>query len=286
VVLTCDSLASGGWTSTPKGGFVKFAQIRETHTAKAGHVSQYELWCGQAPNTVESLITAMQEDVIIPSSISTDDLEAAQMVADQCRSLVVYELDMRDEKARASNMRRDDKEGVAPQVTRFDLRLDEQVSYDGKKVTIVELTGQDGVSQTATVDLGDGKTKRVQYRDLRPLAVGRPCREVTNLDITAGDFVMWKDAGDNTWVGGKVEALAEKSRSVLMHRMQSSSSGLAWLYLWKDDRHIYRQKKQPNGAYAMTENVDVAKIRVSEMLKPTKRLTDALRRRMEDLEII
>ena len=107
-----------------------------------------------------------------------------------------------------------------------------------------------------------------------------------NLDITAGDFVIWKDAGGNTWVGGKVEALAEKSRSVLVHKMQSISSGLAWLYLWKDDRHIYRQKKQPNGAYAMTENVDVAKIRVSEMLKPTKRLTDALRRRMEDLEKI
>ena len=63
-------------------------------------------------------------------------------------------------------------------------------------------------NQTATIDLGDGKTKRVQYRDLRPLAVGRPCREVQNLDVTAGNFVMWKDASDNTWVGGRVEALA------------------------------------------------------------------------------
>ena len=62
--------------------FVKFAQIRETHTTKAGHVSQYELWCGQAPNIVESMIIAMHEDVIIPSSISTNDLEAAQMVED------------------------------------------------------------------------------------------------------------------------------------------------------------------------------------------------------------
>ena len=70
--------------------FVEFAQIRETHTTKAGHVSQYELWCGQAPNTVESLITAMQEDVINPSSISTDDPAAAQMVEDQCRSRVIY----------------------------------------------------------------------------------------------------------------------------------------------------------------------------------------------------
>ena len=107
-----------------------------------------------------------------------------------------------------------------------------------------------------------------------------------NLDVTAGDFVTWKDDGDDTWVGGKVEALTEKIGSVLVHRMQSSSSGLAWLYLWQDDRHIYRQEKQPDGAYAMTENVDVAKIRVSGMLKPTNGLTDALHRRMEDLEII
>jgi hypothetical protein len=199
---------------------------------------------------------------------------------------VMYELKMRDEKARGNNMRRDIKEGVAPQVTRFDLRVDEQVSYDGKKVTIVELTGQEGVAQTATVDLGGGKIKKVQYRDLRPLAVGRPCREVQDLDVAAGDFVMWKDTVDKKWVGGKVEMAAGKDSSVLVHRMQSSSSGLAWLYLWQDDKHIYRQDKQPDGAYAMTEKIELANIRVSGTLKPTNRVTDALRRRMEDLEII
>ena len=158
----------------------------------------YELWCGQAPTTVESLITATQRGVVVPESISSGDLEVAQMVVDQCRSLVIYELEMRDEKARGINMRRDIKEGVAPHVTRFDLRVKEQVSYDGKKVTIVELTGQEGVAQTATVDLGGGKIKKVQYGDVRPLAVGRPCREVQDMDVAAGDFVMWKDADDKT----------------------------------------------------------------------------------------
>ena len=61
-------------------------------------------------------------------------------------------------------------------------------------------------------------------------------------------------------------------------------------YLWQDDKHIYRQEKQPDGAYAMTENVDIANIhaniRVSETLRPTNRVTDTLRRRMEDLEVI
>ena len=66
-------------------------------------------------------------------------------------------MEMRDEKARGNNTRRDIKEGVAPQVAHVDLVVGEQVSYDGKKVMIVELTGQGGVSQTAKVDLGDKK---------------------------------------------------------------------------------------------------------------------------------
>ena len=136
------------------------------------------------------------------------------------------------------------------------------------------------------MDLGGGKTKKVQYRDLRPLAVGRPCKETQDLDVAAGDFVMWKDAGDKKWVGGKVEMIAEKDSTVLVHRMQSSSSGLACLYLWQHDKHIYRQDKQPEGAYAIMEKVDVTNIRVPGTLKPTNRVTDTLRRRMEDLEII
>ena len=205
------------------------------------------------------------------------------MVADQCRSLVMYELEMRDEKARGNNMRRDVKEGVAPQVTRFDLRIQEEVSYDGKKVTIKELTGQGGVPQTATVDLGNGVIKRVQYRDLRPLAVGRPCRAIGDIDVDVGNFVMWKDA-DNEWIGGKVRSLQDGR--VLVHRMQSSSSGLAWLYLWQDDKHFYRQEKAPDGANAVTEDVDVTEVEVCGELKATNRLTDSLRRRMEDLEVI
>ena len=68
--VLADGFANGQITDGKKFKiFVKFAQIRETQTAKAGHVSQYELWCGQAPNTVESLITATQKDVVVPDSI-------------------------------------------------------------------------------------------------------------------------------------------------------------------------------------------------------------------------
>jgi hypothetical protein len=242
------------------------------------------MWCGQAPSTAENLIIASKEDVVIPDSISSDDMEIVQLISDQCKQLVSFELEMRDEKARGNNMRRDIKEGVAPQVTRFDLIVGEQVSYDGKKVRIVELTGQGGVSQTAKVDIGDGKMKQVQYRDLRPLAVGRPCRELQNMVVSVGDFVMWKSS-DNQWVGGKVvEGAAE--RGLTVHRMQGSSSGVAWLYLWTCGKDIYRQEEKPDGADAMREEVSISEIRVCGALKPTNRVTEALRKRMEDLEII
>lgn len=117
-------------------------------------------------------------------------MDIVRLISDQCKQLVSFEMEMRDEKARGNNMRRDIKEGVAPQVTRFDLIVGEQISCDGKKVRIMELTGQGGVLQTAKVDLGDGKMKQGQYRDLRPLAVGRPCRELQNLVVSVGDFVM------------------------------------------------------------------------------------------------
>ena len=134
--------------------------------------NNYELWCGQAPNTAESLITASADYVEMPASISSKDHETVETIAQQCESLVQYLLELRDEKARASNMRRDIAEGVAPQVTRFDIRVEDQASSDDHKVILVELTGADGLSQTAAIKMASGEMKTMQYRQLRPLVVG------------------------------------------------------------------------------------------------------------------
>lgn len=232
---------------------------------------------------MESLITAAKGDVEIPNTIGQDDLEVVEMVAEQCDRLVAFEMELRDEKARVNNMRRDIQEGVAPQVTRFDLRLGDKVSLDGRTVTITALTGQEGVSQTTEVETQSGVRKKVQYRDLRPLAVGRPSRGLPQEAAEQGQFVMWKD-DDAEWVAGIV--IGRVGDTLRVHRQQGSGTGVSWLPLWWQGAQICRQEARPDGAEAMIDEVDAARIEVSGSLTEKHRVCETLRRRMEDLEII
>ena len=67
-----------------------------------------------------------------------------------------------------------------------------------------------------------------------------------------------------------------------MHRMQGSSAGISWLYLWTCGEDTYRQEEKPDGANAMEEEVSISKIRVCGALKPPNRVTEALWKRMEE----
>ena len=90
----------------------------------------------------------------------------------------------------------------------------------------------------------------------------------------------------NTWIGGIVgdAAVGEK---VVVHMMEGSASGIAWLYVWQDGVDVYRCAKKPNGAEALITTVAAERIRVSgSLLKGSNRVTEALRKKMEDLEIL
>ena len=172
---------------------------------------------------------------------------------------------------------------MAPQVTRFDIRIEDQASYDGHKVTVMELTGAHGLSQTAAVNMASGEVKTVQYRDLRSLAVGRPPRKIPDVQASIDEFVMWMD-GDGEWIGGVVRVVEKNELHV--HIMEGSTSGLAWLYLWTDGDETYRRLKKPDGAEPLEMTISADLVRVSGTLTKTNRLSDIMRRSMEDLEII
>ena len=123
----------------------------------------------------------------------------------------------------------------------------------------------------------------MQYRDLRPLAVGRPPRKIPDVQASVGEFVMWMDS-DGEWIGGVVRATEENDLHV--HVMEGSTSGVAWLYLWKDEDATYRRLKKPEGTEPLEMTVSADLVRVSGTLTQTNRLSDVTRRRMEDLEII
>jgi len=147
----------------------------------------------------------------------------------------------------------------------------------------MELTGADGLSQTAMIKMTSGEVKTVQYRDLRPLAVGRPSRRIPDIQAEVGEFIMWMDE-DGEWIGGVVRAV--EGSKLRVHLMEGSTSGLAWLCLWTDGDATYRRLKKPEGAESLEMTVSADLVRVSGTLTKTNRLSEIVRRRMEDLEII
>lgn len=186
----------------------KEAQSKENQYARPGHSSHFELWTGQRPRTVQSLVTVAEEMDSLPKVMSTSDREQVEKIKEHCERLVKYEFEIRDEVARANNLRRDKELGVSPQVTRFDLRVGDMVNYDGNKAEVMELAGPPGQPQTATVKLVSGKVKAVQYRDLRPMGVERPRKEYPRSGvIEEGSFVVFSEPDNEEIQGGVVSSV-------------------------------------------------------------------------------
>ena len=64
------------------------------------------------------------------------------------------------------------------------------------------------------------------------------------------------------------------------------TSDLAWLYLWKDGNATCRRLKKPDGTESLEMTVSADLVQVSGTLTKTNRLSDVMRRRMDDLGII
>ena len=94
-----------------------------------------------------------------------------------------------------------------------------------RKASVMELTGADGLSQTAMIKMTSGEVKTVQYKDLRPLAVGRPSRRIPDVQAEVGEFIMWMDE-DGEWIGGVVRAV--EGSKLQVHLMEGSASGFIW----------------------------------------------------------
>ena len=93
---------------------------------------------------------------------------------------------------------------------------------------------------------------------------------------------MWMDE-DGEWIGGVTTVEVGELR---VHLMEGGTSGLVWLYLWTNGNATYRRLKKPDGTESLEMTVSADLVRVSGTLTKTNRLSDVVRRRMEDLEII
>ena len=127
------------------------------------------------------------------------DANYVKMVSAQITELLSYEMVLRDETARRNNLRRDKMNGQFVLATQFDLKVGDQVSYDGKKWKIAGVDGPVGSPPVAHLESDTGKTKDVRYDFLKPLAVTRPVN-LRAQEIIDRKFVLGKDT-DGTLVG-------------------------------------------------------------------------------------
>jgi hypothetical protein len=139
--------------------------------------------------------------------------------------------------------------------------------------------------QTATIKYASGRTHKVQYRGLRPLAVGRPQRSVPQTGVQVGSFVVAKGPEDGEWFGGIATAVSGVDVRYDMVESEEEN-GISWPPVWQRGKRILKQKVQPKGFGRVTGCVDVNEVKAVGSLTETWRLTEGTRRELEDLEVI
>ena len=108
------------------------------------------------------------------------------------------------------------------------------VSYQGKKVELMSLSGPADAAVTAVILLDDDTRKKVRYDSLRPLGIPRPVLNFKCMrPMQTGSFVFFQldeDADIEEIVGGTITESTEDTVTIHMHRANSANT--TWLPVW------------------------------------------------------
>ena len=169
--------------------YLASAVMRVNQTAHPGRVSPFHLMHGQPPVHVRTL--TMQTSDEMPKELTAGDQKLAEMIKYHVDALMQHELACRDEEARDNVAKR-----LANQphsgYTQFELKEGDKVSHKGRSYTLMKKTGYGAKTVTATLEAADGKTKRVRFDELRPLATPRPVKYISDgKQAVAGELVFF-----------------------------------------------------------------------------------------------
>jgi len=174
--------------------YLGFAQVEENQMIRSGQVSHFALWTGQDARTTDRLLMTDGLEKGWPSVINDEDGAIVACIAGRCGELVKLVHEWRDEKSRQNAMRRDKQMGVSALSTRFDIRVDDEASFNGDAVKVVALEyGTEGEAVTAVVSRDGGEPVKVRYSALKPLASPMPVKNVILEKPVVGAFVVGRD---------------------------------------------------------------------------------------------
>ena len=125
---------------------------------------------GKEPLTIFDLLTQGN----VPSGFKTAgtgdsaelDTDFYETLRARVTDLTQWDIEQADERSREASVQKDIDQSAA-RSTLFQMQVGDTVSYEGRSVTILKLTGPPAIPITAEIELPDRTTKKVRYDTLR-----------------------------------------------------------------------------------------------------------------------
>ena len=222
----------------------------------------------------------MQETLVMPEKIGKEGIDLAEMITEQCKYVLQFELLCRDEKARRNATRRNSVASKSSMKTECDLRVGDEVSYDGKRYKLEAVTeNNEGRPITASLRKhdGTGRPRHARYDQLRPCGTALPTRDIPRDPPEEGDLVFYqvKDGAVHT---GVVIAVATEEGKATVREYEANEKLTVWLPRWTTcDQVAIRAVKSPAGAETRHKQIKLSAIQLIGELTATGRLSESTR---------
>ena len=259
--------------------YLSTARIKVNHTSQPGRISPHQLMTGQPARSVQEW-SRMQETLVMPANIEQDGVDLSEMITEQCKYLLQYELLCRDEKARRNATRRNSVASKSSMKTEYDLRIGDEVSYDGKRYKLEAVTeNNEGRPITASLRKhdGTGRPRHARYDQLRPCGVALPTRDIPREPPAEGDLVFYQVRDGAVHTGIVTEVNAEEGKATV-REYEANVKLTVWLPRWTTcDQIAIRAVKAPAGAEARHKQIKLSAIQLTGELTATGRLSENTR---------
>jgi hypothetical protein len=224
--------------------YCAMAMIKANMHNPENGTSPFEICFGQQPRSILDLIAPSQSDLrSLEMGMDTLDAQTVRTIAQRVKDLALWKNETADERARNAVMHQDLTKSRRT-ATLFDLRVDDEVSYDGLIWSLRTLKGPPDSPVTAEIER-DGEVKKVRYAELRP--AGTP-RAVLRMPIKAnpgiGTFVLYDDE-DGKIAGGTIID-DHQNDTLTIHVHDPNDTMRSWLPVWEDTDGTIRKARLGN----------------------------------------
>ena len=259
--------------------YLSTARIKVNHTSQPGRISPHQLMTGQPARSVQEW-SRMQETLVMPEKIGKEGMDLAEMITEQCKYLLQFELLCRDEKARRNATRRNSVASKSSMKTEYDLRVGDEVSYDGKRYKLEAVTeNNEGRPITASLRRhdGTGRPRHARYDQLRPCGTALPTRDIPRDPPEKGNLVFYQ-VKDGAVHAGIVTAVKTEEGRAIVREYEANEKLTVWLPRWTTcDQVAIRAVNSPAGAEARHKQIKLSAIQLTGELTATGRLSESTR---------